>query len=86
MTMECVFLQAIVRSFERSAFHVFGPATVKDLSVKRRRVLGIVKSPWAAERRRLSLQRLQSSSTQHGSVPCNSTSTIIVTVITGTGN
>ena len=44
---------------------------MNDLSVKRRRVLGIMKSPAdarAARRKRLSVQRLQSSSMQDGAV------------------
>jgi len=44
------------------AFYALGPATVNDLSVICRRVLGTVKSLWTAERRRLSVHRLQSSS------------------------
>jgi len=38
-----------LHNLDGSAFHTFGPATEKDLSVKHRRILWIMKSPWAAE-------------------------------------
>jgi len=38
-------LQTKPRDLDRSSFHAFEPATLKDLSVKRRHVLGTVKSP-----------------------------------------
>jgi len=36
-------LQTKLRNLGGSTFHAFGPATVKDLSVKRCRILGTVK-------------------------------------------
>jgi len=45
-----VSLQAKQRTVDGNAFHAFGPATVKDLSVKRRCVLGTMKSAWTDQR------------------------------------
>ena len=62
MSSECL-VHTKLRNLDGSAFHAFGPVTVMDLSAKRRRVLGTMKTPWATKRRRLSVQRLQSSIT-----------------------
>jgi len=52
----------MLRLFDGSVLQALRSDTVNDVSVRRRRILGTMKSPWAKQRRRLSVQRLHSSS------------------------
>ena len=68
MFLECCLVTTIT-NVNGNEFQADGAETAKDLSVNRRRVRGVLKSPLDLERSRLSVRGLHSSRKYNGAVP-----------------